>query len=88
MDIVQRHNSCTNVPSSQTFRSYFIEYYFLGYNAVYSVKSQPTFRRSISPAYSLSYKTRKEMVTRLATCFLVGIFLDLFDPEGGGDKFL
>jgi hypothetical protein len=22
MDIVQRHNSCTNVPSSQTFRSY------------------------------------------------------------------
>jgi hypothetical protein len=27
MDIVQKHNGCTNVPSSQTFRSYLYNQY-------------------------------------------------------------
>jgi hypothetical protein len=29
MDNVQKHNICTNVPSSQTFRSYLLLYEFV-----------------------------------------------------------
>jgi hypothetical protein len=52
----------------------FEEFCLLGYNAVWSIEIQPTFRRNISPG--------------LATCFHVGILLGLFDPEDGGDMFL
>jgi hypothetical protein len=35
------------------------EYYPLEYNAVYSVESQPTFRKNISPSSSGSIKPSK-----------------------------
>jgi hypothetical protein len=53
------------------------EYYLLGYNAVQSVESQPTFRRNISPPFSGSNK--------LAACLHAGILLGLFYPEDWTD---
>jgi hypothetical protein len=37
----------------------FEDYYLLGYDAVYSFESQPTFRRNISPPFSDSNKLSK-----------------------------
>jgi hypothetical protein len=75
------------------------EYCLLGYNAVQSVESHPTFRRNISPPSSgsknkLSKKPAWKQAAStarvlLATSFHAGFLLGLFfDPEDGGDMFL
>jgi hypothetical protein len=52
--------------------------YLLGYTAVPSVESEPTFRRKISSSSP-----------SLFTCFHAGLSLGLFfDPEDGSDIFL
>jgi hypothetical protein len=62
----------------------------MGYNAVYSVKSQPTFQKKTSPPSSGSKKkprkkpARNQMSIRalFATCFHADFLLGLFfDPE-------
>jgi hypothetical protein len=59
------------------------EYYLLGYDAMQSVGSQPTFRRNILPCLSPGF------TALLATCFHAGSFLGLFfDSEDRGDMFL
>jgi hypothetical protein len=57
--------------STACYRDSFIYFFchLLGYNTVYSVQSQPKFRRNMSPQHS--------------TCFQAGILLGLFDREGG-----
>jgi hypothetical protein len=54
---------------------------------MYSVESQLTFRRNISPTSSRSKnKTNRAL---LSTCIHPGFLLDLlFNPEDGGDIFL
>jgi hypothetical protein len=54
------------------------KFYLLGYNAMYSVESQPNFRRNISHA-----SNQRESVT--SNFFLLGSF---FNPEDVGDMFL
>jgi hypothetical protein len=55
------------------------EYSLLGYNAVWSVESEPMFRRSILPPSS----------ALLAICFHASFLFGLFfDPEDRGDMFL
>jgi hypothetical protein len=62
------------------------KYYLLGYNAVYSVESKPTFRRKINPPSSGIRISRAR--NQLATCFRAGSLLGLFfDCEDGGDMF-
>jgi hypothetical protein len=76
--------------------------YLLTYNAVYSVESQPTFRRNISPPSSGSNKPSKipawkqvasrarvkSSIALLATSFYADILSGLFDPEDGGNILL
>jgi hypothetical protein len=58
----------------------FDEFYLLGYNAVQSVESQPTFRSR------LHLQGRRAL---FATCFHAGFLLGLFfDVEDGGNMFL
>jgi hypothetical protein len=61
------------------------ELYLVGYNAMYSVRCQPTFRRKISP---LSSGLKSTPI--YACCLLiVGYFSDLLiNPEDGGDVLL
>jgi hypothetical protein len=63
--------------------------YLLGYNAVLSVESKPTFRRLISPPSSGQNNNPSKKPTSacylLYAGFLLGIF---FDPEDRGDMFL
>jgi hypothetical protein len=50
-----RANTCNGKSRqlcSKICSNYIEEYYLLGYNAVYSVERQPTFRRNISPPSS------------------------------------
>jgi hypothetical protein len=62
------------------------EFYLLGYNAVQSVESQPTFRRNISPHFPGSKIKSREKPNLPASCgFLLGLFFDL---ENGGDVLL
>jgi hypothetical protein len=63
------------------------EYFFLLYDAVYSVENQLTFQMNIAPSSSGSNKPRK-IPNRLATCFHASILLGLFDPEDWGNMFL
>jgi hypothetical protein len=64
-------------------------FYLLGYNAMYSTETQPTFRRNMSPQSSGSKnKPRKTSEWKQAASrggILVGVSLD---PEHGGDMFL
>jgi hypothetical protein len=79
---------------SGTENNIFCEEYYLGYNAVQSVESQPMFWRIISPPSSgsknkPSKKPVWKQVVLLATSFHAGFLLGLFfDPEDGGDMFL
>jgi hypothetical protein len=65
----------------------------MGYNAVQFVKSQPTFRKKISPPSLVSKNkpNKKPAGKQVATiggfhaCFMLGL---IFDPEDGGDNFL
>jgi hypothetical protein len=53
--------------------------YLLGYNAMQSVESQPTFRRNMPPPSPGS--------ALLATCLYAGFLLGLFfDPEDQGNR--
>jgi hypothetical protein len=61
-----------------TSKSGYAEFYLLGHNAMYSVESQPTFRRNLSPPSSgsknkLSKKPEKRWQAQ---------------TEDGGDMFL
>jgi hypothetical protein len=56
----------------------------LGYNSMYPVESEQTFRRNMSPASKKSSRSR----WRALFCLLLASYwlLDLFsDPEEGGD---
>jgi hypothetical protein len=60
------------------------EFYLLGYIAVKFVESLPSFRRSVSPPSSGSYKLRKKPAWKLVAS-RAGLF---YDSEDGGDMFL
>jgi hypothetical protein len=66
------------------------EFYPLGYNTVYSVESQPTFRRNMLPPSSKLNKSSKKLPWKQVTsrCFHAGFLLGLFDPEDWRDMFL
>jgi hypothetical protein len=49
------------------------EFYNLGYNAVWSVKSQPTFQRKIS-TLSSGLKNISSMKPARSRCFMLGLF--------------
>jgi hypothetical protein len=55
------------------------ESYILGYNAMESVESQPTFRKNMSPPYSGSKNKRSFACCQLHAGFLHGVFFDLED---------
>jgi hypothetical protein len=60
----------------------------LGYNVMYSVESQSTFRRNMSPPSS---ESKNKPSRNLQSCYLLhaGFLLGLFfDPEDAGDMFL
>jgi hypothetical protein len=69
------------------------EYYLLGYNVMWSIESQPTLRRNISPPSSglRISQARNQLESRRQadrTCFHASFLLGLFiDPEDGGDMF-
>jgi hypothetical protein len=64
------------------------EFYILRYKTVYSVESQPTFRRNISPPSSGS-KQETSGKALLVTWFRDASLLCLFfDAENGGNMFL
>jgi hypothetical protein len=46
--------------------------------------------RTTLPFLSFLYnpKISSQLITWLATCYLIGILLILFDPQDGGDVFL
>jgi hypothetical protein len=74
------------------------EHHLVGYNAVWPVESQPTFRRNLSPLSSgsknkpskkLAWKQAASHPASLANCLHAGFLLRLFfGPEDGGDNFL
>jgi hypothetical protein len=71
------HNVCFEILTGG-----YEEFYLLGYNAVYTVEYQPTFRKNMSPPSSGSKN-------RPRTCFHAGFLLSLFfDPRDGGEMFL
>jgi hypothetical protein len=59
------------------------EFYLLGYNAIYSVDKQLTFRRNLARNERETGSTRSFSLSRAS--FLLGL---IFDPEDGGDMFL
>jgi hypothetical protein len=62
-------------------------WYLLGYNAVQSFESQPTFRRIIS--HPLSESKNKSSKAFLSTCFQADFLFGLFfEPEDEGYIFL
>jgi hypothetical protein len=66
------------------------EFYLLGYNGMYSVETQPTFRRNMWPLSSGSQKKPNKKAT-CSACYLlhVGFVLGLFFyPEDWSDMFL
>jgi uncharacterized protein involved in propanediol utilization len=65
------------------------EIHLLGYNALQSVKSQPTCQRNIWPPFSRSIVyTEQETRILLATCAHAGSLLGIFfDPQGRVDMF-
>jgi hypothetical protein len=65
-------NTAFGIWSSHSGR--YEQYYLLGYNAGYSVESQPTFRTNISPPSSGSNKKRKIPARKHVTTFLSHAF--------------
>jgi hypothetical protein len=68
----------------------YLRYYLLGYNAVQSIETQPTFRKKkMSPPSSWSKKKPSKKPVTTATCFHPGFLLGLFFTlEDGGDMFV
>jgi hypothetical protein len=68
---------------TEVFRGY-EEYYLLGYNAVYSIESEQTFRGNKSPQSSGSKNKPNKYLCLLPAGFFLWL---LFDLEDRGDMF-
>jgi hypothetical protein len=80
-----KHHSMKNrhLGNLDTCNREYEEYYLLGYYVVYSVESQPTLRRNMSPPSSGSNKPSKMPAWKQ-----VASQLGLFDLEDGDNMFL